>query len=222
MYKKSKWLTALAILVLIGLVSSACGKATTTPVVQPTSGGQVVAPTTVPATEVPQPTTPPEKTQITIVIAEDPPSFNATVGATGFDALVMELVMLSLADLDEQGNAFPELAAELPTVENGDVVIDEENGIMDVTWKMRQDIQWEDGTPVTADDVVFTYDAVVDPDYGFWIAGIDYVDSVEKIDDYTVVVHYNAIYPGYLTQFGGYLVTVWPAHYCDASQGFTQ
>ena len=57
---------------------------------------------------------------------------------------------------------------------------------------------------------------------GFWIAGIDYVDGVEKIDDYTAVVHYNAIYPAYLTQFGGYLMAVWPAHYCDAEQGFTQ
>ena len=114
-----------------------------------------------------------------------------------------------------------ELAAELPTVENGDVVIDEENGTMDVTWKLRQDIQWADGTPVTADDVVFTYNALVDPENGSWIQGIDYVDGVEKIDDYTAVVHYNTIYPGYLTQFGGYQMVIWPAHYCDATQGFT-
>ena len=37
-----------------------------------------------------------------------------------------------------------------------------------------------------------------------------------------MVVHYNAIYPGYLTQFGGEQMAIWPAHYCDASQGFTQ
>ena len=38
---------------------------------------------------------------------------------------------------------------------------------MDVTWKLRQDIQWSDGTPVTANDVVFTYDALVDPGEGY-------------------------------------------------------
>jgi len=43
---------------------------------------------------------------------------------------------------------------------------------------------------------------------------------VEKIDDYTVIVHYASIYPGYLLQFGGEQVVVWPEHYCDASQGF--
>ena len=218
MYKKSKWFTLLAILVLIGIISSGCTQATVAPTGQPAE----TAPPEVVPTEPTAPTTVPEKSQIVIVIAEDPPSFNATVNAAGFDALVMELVMLGLADLDTDGNAYPELAVELPSIENGAVVIDEENGTMDVTWKLRQDIQWADGTPVTADDVVFTYDAVVDPEYGFWIAGIDYVDSVEKIDDYTAVVHYNAIYPGYLTQFGGYLMAVWPAHYCDATQGFTQ
>ncbi len=130
--------------------------------------------------------------------------------------------MLALADVDEKGNAYPELAAELPTVENGGVVVDAENGTMDVTWTLRQDIKWADGVPVTADDVLFTYNAVVDPEYGFWIAGIDYVDGVDKIDDYSLVVHYNTIYPSYATQFGGYLMAVWPAHYCDATQGFTQ
>jgi peptide/nickel transport system substrate-binding protein len=92
---------------------------------------------------------------------------------------------------------------------------------MNVTWKMRQDVQWADGTPVTADDVLFTYEAIINPDTGGWIPGIDYIDSLEKIDDYSFIIHYNSIYPGYLTQFGGEQVVVWPAHFCDASQGFS-
>jgi peptide/nickel transport system substrate-binding protein len=158
---------------------------------------------------------------IVIVIPEDPPSFNPAAADTGYDYLVMELVMLGLADVDPQGNAFPELAAELPTQENGDVIVNEDDATMTVTWKMRQDVQWADGKPVTADDVIFTFDAIMNPDTGAWIPGIDYVDSVEKVDDYTFTINYNYIYPGYLTQLGGEQVAVWPAHYCDASQGFT-
>ena len=158
---------------------------------------------------------------IVIVIPEDPPSFNPAVADTGYDYLVMELVMLGLADIDPNGNVFPELAAELPTIENGDVVVNEDDWTMTVTWKMRQDVKWADGKPVTADDVIFTYEAIVDPELGAWIPGIDYVDSVEKVDDYTFTVYYNYVYPGYLTQFGGEQVVVWPAHYCDATQGFT-
>ncbi|MCA2000811.1 MAG: peptide ABC transporter substrate-binding protein [Chloroflexi bacterium] len=163
---------------------------------------------------------PSEQKNITIIIPEDPPSFNPVITDTGYDSLVMELVMLGLSDIDAEGNVFPELAAELPTIENGGVVADEDAGAMSVTWKMRQDVQWADGKPVTADDVIFTYEAIVNPETGGWIAGIDYIDSVEKIDDYTFTIHYNAIYPGYLTQFGGEQVVIWPAHYCDASQGF--
>jgi peptide/nickel transport system substrate-binding protein len=157
---------------------------------------------------------------INIVIAEDPPSFNPLVADTGYDALVMEMVMLGLADIDPNGNVFPELALELPTVENGGVVLDESAGTMSVTWKMRQDVQWADGEPVTANDVMFTWDAISNPETGSWMPGLDYIDSVEQVDDYSFVVNYASIYPGYLTQFGGEQIAIWPAHYCDASQGF--
>ena len=157
---------------------------------------------------------------ITIVIAEDPPSFNPMVADTGYDALVMELVMLGLTDVDPQGNIFPELAEELPTGENGGVLIDEDAGTMSVTWKMRQDVQWQDSKPVTADDVLFTWNAIADPVNGTWIPGSDYIDSVEQVDQYSFTVNYNTIYPGYLTQFGGEQLAIWPAHYCDATQGF--
>jgi peptide/nickel transport system substrate-binding protein len=223
MNNKTKPSTLLTIVVLMGFLLSGCKAQTASPVVQPTTNPQATEPSTgVQPTSLPAPTATQGKSSITMVIAQDPPSFNATIEQSGYDVLVMELVMLGLADLDVDGNAYPELAAELPTIEDGDVVVDEDNGIMDVTWKLRQDVKWSDGTPVTADDVVFTYNAIVDPVNGYWIPGIDYVDSVEKTDDYTVVVHYNTIYPGYLTQFGGYLMAIWPAHYCDANQGFTQ
>ncbi len=157
---------------------------------------------------------------ITIAIAEDPPSFNPMVADSGYDALVMELVMLGMTDVDPNGKVFPELAASLPSIETGDVVLDEEAGTMSVTWKMREDVEWQDGTPVTADDVLFTWNAISDPVNGSWIPGSDYIDSVEQVDQYSFVVNYNAIYPGFLTQFGGEQVAIWPAHYCDAEQGF--
>jgi peptide/nickel transport system substrate-binding protein len=164
--------------------------------------------------------TAPTQKNITIVIPEDPPSFNPIIVDSGYDALVMELVMLGLSDIDPNGKVYPELAAELPTIENGGVVVDDTAGTMKVTWKMRQDVQWADGKPVTANDVIFTYNAIINPETGGWIPGIDNIDSIDKVDDYTFTINYNAIYPGYLTQFGGEQVAVWPAHYCDASQGF--
>jgi len=206
MINKSRTLLFLTFTVIFTLVLAACAPASTPPPLVPNEPtGEVV--------------TDPEKS-ITLVIAEDPPSFNPMVADTGYDALVMELVLLGMTDIDPNGNIFPELAAELPSVENGGVVIDEDAGTMSVTWTMREDVQWQDGTPITADDVSFTWNAITDPENGTWIPGIDYIDSVEQVSQYSFVVNYNTIYPGYLTQFGGEQLAIWPAHYCDAGQGF--
>ena len=208
MHNKSRSLFFLTVLVILSLFFTACGSKTqSTPQVSNSNN----------STEAPTSGT---NKSITIVIPEDPPSFNPMVSDTGYDALVMELVMLGLTDIDPSGNVFPELATELPTADNGEVVVDEEAGTMSVTWKMRNDVQWQDGKPVTADDVIFTWDAISNPDTGSWIPGSDYIDSVEKIDQYSFTVNYNTIYPGFLTQFGGEQVSIWPAHFCKADQGF--
>lgn len=190
---------AVGLLICIGLLS--CGR---TPAEQATVG-----------------TDPAGETSVVILIPEDPPSFNGAITDTGIDTLVMELVLLGLTDIDPDSNVFAELAVELPTIENGGVVIDEDGQTMDVTWRLREDARWSDGTPLTADDVLFTWEAINDPEGGAWVPGKDYTDSLEKVDDHTFVVHYNAIYPGYLTQFGGEMMAIWPKHYCDASQGFS-
>lgn len=212
----SKWFTLVTFLLVFGLLFSGC-----TPKEATIVSESAAEETVVPQVEESESAAAGES-QIVIVIPEDPPSFNASLSDTGYDALVMELVMLGLADLDPEGNVFPELASELPTVENGGVIADEENGTMDVTWNLRTDITWSDGTPVSSDDVIFTYNALIDPELGSWTQGIDYVDGIEKVDDDTFVIHYNTIYPGYLYQFGGEQMAIWPSHYCDATQGFSQ
>lgn len=193
--------------VLVILISS-CAPAVATPT--PT-GNLPISPTDTQAKK---------ETSITITIPEDPPSFNASVGDTGYDTMVLNLVMLGLTGVDPQGVIYPELAAELPTIENGGVKVDDSAGTMDVIWKLRPDVVWSDGVPLTAEDVVFTWNAIVDPNSGSWIRGSDSVDSVEKVDDHTVVFHYKSIYPAYLTQLGGEQLAIWPAHYCDAKQGY--
>lgn len=202
MFTKKRTLLFLTFTVILALAMTSCG-----PAAQPSG------------TEEPAPAAGSEKS-ITIVIAEDPPSFNPMVADTGYDALVMELVLLGMTDVDPNGVVFAELAADLPTVENGGVTIDEDAGTMSVTWKMRQDIQWQDGEPVNADDVLFTWTAISDPVNGTWIPGIDYIDSLEQLSQYSFVVNYNTIYPGYLTQFGGEQIAIWPSHYCKLEQGF--
>ena len=54
------------------------------------------------------------------------------------------------------GSVFaPQLALEVPTVENGDVVV--AGGGMTVTWKLRHGVKWHDGADFSSRDVVDTF-----------------------------------------------------------------
>jgi peptide/nickel transport system substrate-binding protein len=57
-----------------------------------------------------------------------------------------------------------------------------------LTFELRDGAKWHDGQPVTADDVVFTYDRVLDPKENVLIRSFFalWLDSVEKVDDRTV------------------------------------
>ncbi len=58
------------------------------------------------------------------------------------------------------------------------------------TVKLKSGVVWHDGSPLTADDVVYTYQRILDPknDLGVAASNIDMIDpkGIEKIDDLTV------------------------------------
>jgi peptide/nickel transport system substrate-binding protein len=63
------------------------------------------------------------------------------------------LVIEPLARFNETGDLVPFVAESIPTLENGGVSED----LTSITWKIRPGLLWSDGTPVTADDAVFTW-----------------------------------------------------------------
>ncbi len=162
---------------------------------------------------------PVEKTSITILIPDNPVAFNGLNTDTGYEQGLGELIMLALSDTDPHGNVFPELAVEIPTIENGGVVFDEDTWSMTVTWKIRDDVYWSDGEQLTVDDVIFTWDVIAEE---AWTPAVDYTEYLEKVDDFTFIVHFYEgwIFPDYALQFGGEDFFVYPEHYCDADQGF--
>ena len=207
----------LSALLLVSLIG--CGPAATP--AQPTSPTGMSAVTPEAPTSVAT-TTPSGPSSITIVIPEEPPSFNAVISDTGYDA-PGDAHGPAGHDRHRSGRQYLSRSWPLscPRVANGEVVVNDQAKTMDVTWKMRKDVTWADGAPVTADDMLFTYKAIADPNTGFAIQGLTAVTGVDKIDDYSFVVHFNSIYPDYLTIFGGRQVVLWPKHYCKAEQGYT-
>jgi peptide/nickel transport system substrate-binding protein len=110
-------------------------------------------------------------------------------------------VVEGLVTTNEKMEVVPLLAAAVPTLENGGVVLRKDGG-MDVTWKLRPEVKWHDGTPHTSADVKFTVDAINSPSYNPESTdGFDRITSVDTPDPLTAVLRYREIYAPYQLQF---------------------
>src|SRR5918912_1577319 len=102
--------------------------------------------------------------------------------------LVANLVFDRLVGLDDQMNPYPVLAAAIPSPDNGLVRLsgDGADRRLVVTMPLRDDLTWSDGEPFTADDVVYTWQLMMNPQSGFDTSVEDKLKSVDKVDDLTV------------------------------------
>lgn len=80
----------------------------------------------------------------------------------------------------------PSLATEVPTVENGLI---SEDGLT-YTFKIREGVKFHDGTDLTAEDVLYSWDRAMTMDLPEGNAGLlsDNIDSMRVVDDYTFEV----------------------------------
>jgi peptide/nickel transport system substrate-binding protein len=108
------------------------------------------------------------------------------------DLEAASLVIEPLARFNEKGEMVPYLAEGIPTVENGGVSED----LTTITWKLKPDLLWSDGTPVTAEDVVFTWKYCADPEVGCaQLPNFGDVTDVEAVDAQTVKVTFGVAKP---------------------------
>ncbi|HUF92325.1 MAG TPA: peptide-binding protein [Candidatus Limnocylindria bacterium] len=74
---------------------------------------------------------------------------------------------------------------------------------LDLTFRLRRGVTWHDGQPFTADDVVFTHQATVDPRTPSpYKSDFSEVERVEALDPYTVHVRYRQPYAKALVSWG--------------------
>lgn len=112
---------------------------------------------------------------------------------------------------DDKQNFVPEVALAVPTLKNGGISADGRT----LTYHLRRGITWQDGAPLNAKDVVFTFKAIMNPANNVQVrTGYDQIASIEAPDDYTVVVHmrhvFSPIVAYFMCQQGGF--PVMPAH----------
>lgn len=130
-------------------------------------------------------TTPPaaaaDKVTFTVALLNEVDSFNPFLGieATSFEmwALTYDyMINYSMTDISPE----PGLADSWDTSEDG----------LTWTFHIRDDVDWSDGEHLTAHDIAYTYNRVLDggPEAATWSSYLSGVTSVEAPDDTTVVL----------------------------------
>ncbi len=87
------------------------------------------------------------------------------------------LILEPLANITPDGMLEPALAAEIPTLENGGVSED----LTSITWTVKEGILWSDGTPLTLDDFIFTWEYCTDPEGG--CSATQFFEDVVSMED---------------------------------------
>lgn len=116
----------------------------------------------------------------------------------GLNGLVLPAIYAELVRLDATGQYMPYLAASLPTLENGLVrfVGRGEDEQLEVEFRLHPGLRWQDGQPLTTDDLVFSWNLVMDPNWPgtHWgsvhVAPEVFVDTVEAPASDRVVYHF--------------------------------
>ncbi|MBI1878256.1 MAG: peptide ABC transporter substrate-binding protein [Chloroflexi bacterium] len=132
------------------------------------------------------------------------------------DLSASRVVYEPLASFDKDGQLVPFLATEIPSLENGGVATDGKS----VTWKLKQGIKWADGEPFTADDVLFTYEYISNPEVkSTSTAAYKDIAKIEVMDDYRVKIIFKEVNPAWAQPFTGPLGMIIPRHIFEAYNG---
>lgn len=120
----------------------------------------------------------PDKPDVPLVVAYSPFSekFSPFYADTGYDQDVVGMTQISLMTTDRMGGIiFNAIEGETVNYNGTDylytgaadlsVKYDEATDTTTYTAKIRDDLVFSDGVPVTADDVIFTYYTLLDPSY---------------------------------------------------------
>jgi peptide/nickel transport system substrate-binding protein len=129
-----------------------------------------------------------------------PSQANSLLSSGTKDLLAGSLVLEPLAEFAPDGSIVPVLAKAIPSVSDGSISED----LTQITWSLRDDIMWSDGTPFTSADVVFTYEYCINEETGCSNEAFGAVTSVVADDDYTVTITFNDATPYPFVPFVAY------------------
>jgi peptide/nickel transport system substrate-binding protein len=121
--------------------------------------------------------------------------------STSAPALDLSMFIFSYAvRYNSRAEPVPDALSVIPTVANGDVSKDG----LSLKYKLRHNIKWQDGVPLTCKDLRFTWKFVMDPATN--VSSTDGFSSIKDIDcsdPYVAVIHLKSVYAPFLQMIFG-------------------
>ncbi len=148
-------------------------------------------------------------TTLKILMWQGPTILNVHLAQGTKDQIASRLMCEPLVTVAGDGTMSPVLAAEVPSQQNGGLSADGRT----VTYKLKPNVKWADGQPLTADDVVFTYQYLSNPDTAAVTVGT-YLDleSVDAVDPTTVKLTFKQPTGAWFNPFSGANGLIVPKH----------
>jgi peptide/nickel transport system substrate-binding protein len=135
--------------------------------------------------------------ELVIGITQFPSTFHPNIDSMAAKSYVLGMAQRPFTVYDPEWQLICMLCTELPTIENGLAVIEKQSDGSDgiaLTYTIHPDATWGDGTPVTTDDVLFTYEFGIHPQSGVSNAELyRRITAIDVIDDKTFVLHVDRV-----------------------------
>jgi len=158
--------------------------------------------------------------ELVIGVAQYPATFHPNIESMLAKSYLLGFVRRPITVYDQSWELVCMLCTELPTIGNGLAIVEplppdiDNDGAGDegiaVTYTIRPDAVWGDGTPITTDDVLFTWEVGRHPESGV-VSGEGYrrIYAIDTVDEKTFTVHQDRVDFTYnaMNDFG-----VLPAH----------
>jgi len=217
---------ALLTAVLAGCAAPVAPTAAPTSAPAPTAVPPTAAPTAAPAPTVVPPTAVPTKPAPPPTVAPSPTAKKPVSLVYGFNAepdlglvpilggnyasyVVFDLIFNKMVLLDDSLKPTPDLAKSWQ--------VSSDNLVW--TFTLADNVKWHDGTPFTANDIKYTYEAVMDPKVNSaYSANLEEVKSIEVVNNTTLKVTLKKTFSPFLTQLAD--INIMPKHLLDKVTDF--
>jgi peptide/nickel transport system substrate-binding protein len=131
--------------------------------------------------------------ELTEGVVGQPQFINPILAAgSSVDSDLTRIVYAQLLKFDANETLAPDLALSLPEISEDQKTF---------TLRLKPDLKWQDGKPLTADDVIFTIQSIQNSEYESALRANWIRIKIEKIDDLTITFQLNEVSSSFINNF---------------------